>query len=136
MALLLPITARARWKPDLLVGCRARQQKLLLLWHLGIQSGVLSTSSVDTLIRSYTAEMQAAGPPKWVPTVLMVGSSCSSLVHKQGVSGSSEMVWHWCSCCLLYQLSGPYVSSSVLPAWRKGEDGGNWASYMVWDHLT
>lgn len=65
MALLLPVTARARWKPDLLVGCRARQQKLLLLWHLGIQSGVLSTSSVDTLIRSYTAEMQAAGPPNW-----------------------------------------------------------------------
>lgn len=59
----------------------------------------------------------------WVPTVLMVGSSCSSLVHKQGVSGSIEMFWHWCSCCLLYQLSGPYVSSSVLPAWRKGEDG-------------
>lgn len=63
VVLLLPVTAGAHWKPDLPVGYTARQQKLILLWHLGIQSGVLSTSSVDALIRSYTAETQAAGPP-------------------------------------------------------------------------
>lgn len=71
----------------------------------------------------------------WVPTVLMAGSSCSSPVHKQGMSGSSEMVlsvFGTGAIWLLFAVLSPQVprfpslSSLLEEKGRMGKLGLTW----------